>query len=171
MHVILGVTGITIGGEFDFGDILGHVTGVTIEAAVRSGQRKACLYVVIKAPPRPAIWVMAEPTVGPQAALVMAVRVARRAGQWRVLKAQRAVAFLASYDGMASNQGKSTDVMIERCHVSPVILAVTPLATRAQLAVVPVVLSVARYACRRQLVAIQIAGVACVALNLRVSRS
>ena len=113
VHVILAVTRIAIAGEFDFGDILRHVTGLTLQAAVRPRQRIVCLCVVIKAPPRPAIWIVAERTVRPQAALVMVVRVAGDAGQWRALEAQRAVAFLASHDRMASNEGKSSDVMIE----------------------------------------------------------
>lgn len=51
------------------------------------------------------------------------------------------------------------------------IFAVTLFATRAEPAVVPVVLAMARYARRRQLVAIEVAGVAGVALDLRVGGS
>jgi hypothetical protein len=69
---------------------------------------------------------------------------------------------------MASNQRKSSDVMIEGRCATPIVLAMTSLATRAELAVVPVVLPVTRYACRCELVAIEVAGVASIARDLRV---
>ena len=69
---------------------------------------------------------------------------------------------------MASNQRKSSDVMIEGRCATPIVLAMTALATRAELAVVPVVLPVTRYACRCELVAIEVAGVASIAPDRRV---
>ena len=58
--------------------------------------------------------------------------------------------------------------MIEGRCATPIVLAMTSLATRAELAVVPVVLPVTRYACRCELVAIEVAGVASIAPDLRV---
>ena len=81
MHVILLMTRMAISGESDLGDILRYVTGVAIQAVVRPGQRISRLYVVIKAPTRPAVRIVAKATVRPQAPLVMLVRVTRRAGQ------------------------------------------------------------------------------------------
>ena len=126
----------------DLGDVSCNVTGLAIDAAVRSGKRIARLSVVIKAPPRPAVRVVAERTIRPQPALMMLVPVARRANQRGILEPQRAMTFLARYDGVLADERKSRDVMVEDCCAPPNILAMTSLATRAELAAVPIVLSV-----------------------------
>jgi hypothetical protein len=63
------------------------------------------LRVVIKAPPRPTIRIMAKRAIRApaQATLMMLVGVARRAIQRRAFEPQRAMAFLARYDGVASD--------------------------------------------------------------------
>src|SRR5713101_8362623 len=76
------------------------------------------------------------------------------------------MAFFARHDRVASDQRQSRDVVIEGHYAVPIVLAVTLLATRAKLALVPVILAMARHACCRQLVAIEIAGMAGIALDL-----
>jgi hypothetical protein len=88
MYVILLVTRIAVRRQRDLGHLLGDVAGVAIEAAMCSGQRITRLRVVIKAPPLPAIRVVAERTICPQTPLMMLVAVACAARQRRVLEAQ-----------------------------------------------------------------------------------
>ena len=61
--------------------------------------------------------------------------------------------------------------MIEGNYPSPTGLYVTSLAAAAKLALVPIILPVTRYTGRRQLVAIEIAGMARIALDLRMRPS
>ena len=61
--------------------------------------------------------------------------------------------------------------MVERGYAAPTGLIVTLLATAAKLALVMIVLLVTRYAGRRQLVAIEVAGVACIAFDFGVAAS
>jgi hypothetical protein len=65
MHVVLSVTPIAVRCQRDLGDVLGSVAGMAIEIAVCPGQRIACLRVVIEAPSRPTIRVVAERTICP----------------------------------------------------------------------------------------------------------
>jgi len=161
----------TICRQSDLGNIFGNVAGVAIEAAVRPRQRITRLRVVIKTPPHPTIWIVTERTIRPQATFMMLVAVAGRAIQRRPLEQQGAMTFLARYDGMAPNQRKSSDIVIEGLYLTPTSLPVTLLAAAAKLTLVPIILAVTRYTGRRQLVAIEIAGVALIALDLRVRAS
>jgi hypothetical protein len=61
--------------------------------------------------------------------------------------------------------------VIEGNYPSPTGLSVTSLTAAAKLALVPIIFPVTRYAGRRQLVAIEIAGMACIALDLRMPAS
>ena len=63
MCVVLPMAGITILWQHDLGDVFGGVAELAIEAAVRAGQRIPCLGVVIKTPPGPTVWVVAERAV------------------------------------------------------------------------------------------------------------
>ncbi len=65
MLVVLPVTRIAARRQRNLGNVLDHVAGVAIEAALCPGQRVACLRVVIEAPSRPTIRVVAERTIGP----------------------------------------------------------------------------------------------------------
>jgi hypothetical protein len=138
---------------------------------MRPSQRVTRLRVVIEAPPRPTIRIVAERAVGTQATFMMLVGVAGCAIQRRTLKRQRAMALLASYDGMASDQRKSSDVVIEGLYLAPTGFSVALLAAATKLALVPIVLPVTRYTARCQLVAIEIAGMARIALDLRMRGS
>src|SRR5882757_5509069 len=81
------------------------------------------------------------------------------------------MAFLARHDGVESDQGKSRDIMIERRRATPTILAMASLAAIAKQALMPVILPMTRYAGRRQLIAMEIAGMTGIALDLRVGSS
>lgn len=98
----------------------------------------------------------------------MFIPVAGDALQRRILVRCRSVALFARHDRMAPDQRQSREVVIERGGSAPIGLSVTLLAGSAQLSPVLIVLSVAGDACRRQLVVIEIAGVAGIALNLRM---
>jgi hypothetical protein len=65
MRIVLLVTRIAVRRQRNLGNVLRDVAGMAIDAAVCPGQRVACLRVVIEAPSRPTIRVVAERTVGP----------------------------------------------------------------------------------------------------------
>jgi hypothetical protein len=81
------------------------------------------------------------------------------------------MAFLAGHDGVAPDQGKSRNVVIERDHTAPAPLSVALLAPAAELTLVRVILSMTGHAGRRQFVTIEIARMASIAFDLRVRRS
>jgi hypothetical protein len=171
MDVVLAVAGIAIRGQRDFGDIPGDVARLAIETSVPPGQRVVRLCVVIKAPPAPIVRVVAKRTVRPKATFMMLVPVTGGAAQRRALEQQRAMTFLARHDGVAPDQRKSRDVVVEKRCSAPAGLSMALLATTAELAFVTVILAVTRHAGRRQLVAIEIACVARIALDLRMRGS
>ena len=72
---------------------------------------------------------------------------------------------------MAPDEWKSRDVVIEVLHLPPAGFTMALFAAAAELPFVPVVLLMTGNACRRQLVAVQIASVARIALDLGVCRS
>ena len=114
---------------------------------------------------------MTERTIRPQTALMMAVPVAGAATQRRAFEQLRAMAVLARHHGMASNQRKSSNVVIEGRYPAPTGLRVTLLAAIAKVAFVSIVLSVTRHTIGRQFVAIEIPGMATVALDPRMRTS
>ena len=65
MHVVLPVTPIAVRRQHNLGNVLDNVAGVAIDAAVCPCQRVVRLRVVIEAPSRPTIRVVAERTIGP----------------------------------------------------------------------------------------------------------
>jgi len=88
MCVILAVTRKAIRCQRDLGNVLCHVAGMAIEAAVGPGQRVASLRIVIKAPSHPTIRVVTERTICAQATFMMLVPVTGGAHQRRVLETQ-----------------------------------------------------------------------------------
>src|SRR5664279_366572 len=168
MRVILAMAGQAIHQERRFRDVLDGVAGLAIEATVGPGQRIVRLRVVIVAPALPAVRVVTKRTVQAQAAFMMLVAMASVAIQRRALELQRAMALLASHDSVAADQRKSGDIVIEGRDFAPIGLAVTLLAAISQLALVLVILLVTRHTGRRQLVAIDIAGMAEIALDLHM---
>src|SRR5215469_992518 len=168
MRVVLPVAGVAIRWQRDFRDVLGDVAGLAVETAVRAGQLKMRLRVVIEAPPRPTIRVVAKPAARRKAALVMLVAVAGDARNRRALERLRAMALLTGHDRVAPDQRKPRDVVIERSDAPPARRAMALLAAGAELALVLVILAMARHAGRPQLVAVDVAGVARIAFDLRV---
>src|SRR3974377_990016 len=81
------------------------------------------------------------------------------------------MAFLARHNSVAPDERKSRDVVIEILHLPPAGFTVALLAAAAELPFVPVVLPMTGNARRRQLVAVQIASVAGIALDLNVCGS
>jgi len=170
MGVVLTVTRIAVRRCHHFRDVPGHMAGVAIKITVRTRQRIVGLG-VIKAPSLPAIRIVAVRAIRPETAFVMLVLVAGIAIQRRVLVRGRPVALLARHHRVAPDQGKPRKIVIERRGSAPAALAVTFLAVVAELALVFVVCAVTGNACCRQLVAIEVAGMAVVALDLRVAAS
>ena len=166
MHVVLLVTRIAFVPEHDLRDILCGVAGVAIEAAMGARQRKMRLGIMVEAPERPCIRIVAQSAIGPQASFVMLVPMTGGARQPRILEPPRPVALFAGGDGMASDQGKPRDVVVKGGDASPGALAVALLASGAELAVMAVILAMAGHASRRELVAIEIAAVTSVAFYL-----
>ena len=99
----------------------------------------------------------------------MLILVAARARARRVLERRRAVAFLAGYRRVEADEGKPREIVIEGDLLAPAGLVVTLIAARAELTLVRIVLLVTADASGRQLVAIEIALVARVALDLGVA--
>lgn len=154
MGIILAVTRIAISRKGNLGDIPGYMARLASDASVRSGEREPRLRVVVKAPPRPAVGVVTERTIGPQAPVMMLVPMTIGTNQRRALELQRSMAFLARHDGMVSDQWESREVVIEGRYPAPTGLAVALFAAAAKLTTVAIVLPVARNASRCQLVAI-----------------
>ena len=88
MRVILAMTRQAILRQRRLCDVLGDMAGLAIEIAMGSGERVPRLRVVIVAPTLPAIRVVTDPTVRPQAAFMMLVAVAGVAIQRRALELQ-----------------------------------------------------------------------------------
>jgi hypothetical protein len=86
VHVVLPVTPMAVRRQHNSGNVLDSVAGVAIDAAVGSRQRITRLRVVIEAPSRPPIRVVAERTICPQAPLMVLVPVAGGAHHRRILK-------------------------------------------------------------------------------------
>ena len=171
MRVILAMARQAILRQRRLCDVLGDMTGLAIEITMGSGERVSRLCTVIIAPAFPAIRVVTKRTVRPEAAFMMLVAVAGVAIQRRALELQRTMALLASHDGVASDQRKPGDIMIEGRRLAPAGLSVTLLAATSKLALVLVVLLVAGHTGRCQLVAIDIPGMAEVAFDLRMRSS
>jgi hypothetical protein len=167
MGVILTVASHAIRRQCRLCDALRDVACLAIQTAMGSRQRVACLCIVIKTPALPAIRVVTKRTVGSQPAFMMPVAVTGVAIQRRPLELLGAMAFLARHDGMASNQRKPGDIVIKG-RFTPADLSVTLFAANAELAFVSIILLVTRHAAGRQSVAIDIPGMAGIALDLRV---
>ena len=144
------------------------MAGVTIEPLMGTIKCVAGLRIVVEAPSHPAIWIVALGAIAGQAPLVMLILVAAGASSWRVLEGGRTVAFLARHNGVAPDEGKARDVMVEGHLPAPAGFLVTLLAAGTQLGLMGIVLLVARDTGCRELVAIKGAGVTAVAFDLGV---
>ena len=171
MRIVAAVATVAVCGDHDLGHILCGMAGVAGQIAMRSRQRILGLLVVIVDPARPRIRVMARRAVRSDAAFVVLVLVALRAGQRRALVGLRPMTFLARHDRMLSDQRKPADVVIELGLLAPTRVVVALLAAGTQLPFVRVVLAMARQARGRQSVAVEVARMTGVALHLGVRAS
>ena len=147
------------------GHALALVAGSAVEPAMRAGQGIFRLPVVVEAPQRPAVGVVAARTLRAEPPRVMCVLVAGGTVARRLLVRRAAVAFLARYRGMQTKQGKARKVMIEGDLGAPAAVLVAPLAFLPELAFVRVILLVAGDARRLELLSVEIARVTLVALG------
>jgi hypothetical protein len=109
-------------------------------AAVGPIQDVARLGIVVETPTDPAIWVVAERTIGGEAAFVMLILVTTGAGARCLLEGGRAMAFLAGHNGVAPDQREACDIVIEGHLPAPAGLFVALLAAGAQLLLMRVIL-------------------------------
>ena len=86
MHVVRPVASITVRWQGDFCDILRGMAGVAVERAVRTCQWIFGLAIVVEAPARPTIRIVAERAIGPQTTHMVCVFVAGRTRDRRVLE-------------------------------------------------------------------------------------
>lgn len=171
MRIVPAVAAVAVCGHHDLGDMLCGMTGVAVQIPMGSRQRILGLLVVIVDPPRPRIRVMAERTVRSDAALVVLVLVALRAGKRRALVGLRQMTLLARHDRMLADQRKTADVVIERGLLAPACVVVTLLATVPQFSFVRVIVPVARQTSGRELVAVEVARMTGVTFHLHVRTS
>ena len=144
------------------------MAGVTFQPIVRSRERKSRLFVVIEAPARPSIRIVAVCAVRAEAAGMKHILVASRTIAWRVLEGRGAVAFLAGDGGVQADERKASEIVIERDFLAPTHLVVALAATIAELPLVRVVFLMAARACHRQFGLVDIAFVAGITLDRRV---
>jgi hypothetical protein len=171
MNVIQPVAAITGGLQDDLADVLGCMTGVTIETLMSSGQRILRLGAVIEAPSSPTVRVVTESAIRSQAALVKLILVATGASRPRILEQGRVMTFLAGDGGVQPDERKSCKIVIERHCLAPCGVSMALIAAISELAAVGIILLVTGDATRAQLVAKEIAGMAIVAFDLDVAPS
>lgn len=109
---------------------------------MRSVEWVAGLRVVIETPACPPVRIVAKRAIAREAALVMPVLVATRAGARCVLERGRTMTFFARQNGMPSDQRESRDVVIEGHFLTPTRFPVALLAAAAELTFVGIVLLV-----------------------------
>jgi len=168
MGIIPAVAGVAVFCQDDLGHIPGGVAGDAQQVAMRASQGILRLPIVIEAPPRPTIGVVARRTIASQASLVMLVSVTLDASQRRIFELLRAMTLLAWRDGVAADQREAGDIVIECDLLAPASFSMALFTAGAELPFVRVVLSVARFAAGCQLVTVKIARVASVALHFRM---
>lgn len=159
-----GLTGGSLGGP-----------GVAAQASkplVATAQWEGSFAVVVKAPKRPAVRIVAVPAVGAELSSVCVIAVvAGDARLFCVTESRRLVAGFAGFDGVEAEQRKRGDLVIESDSFSPTFLIVTLRAVAAQAARVRIVAAVAVDAVARDFHAVRVAGMAVLAGNVGVSSS
>lgn len=141
---------------------------MAIEPAMGAIKCIAGLRIVVEAPTRPAVRIVAEHAIAPEATLVVLVLVAARASARRILKLRRPMAVFAWHDRMASDQRETRDIVIEGHFLTPAGFPVALLTSIAELTLVRIVLLMTGHASGRELIAIEIAGMAGIAFYLCV---
>jgi hypothetical protein len=150
-------------------DVLCAVAGMTLQASMGASQGIRRLLVVIKAPTGPAVWRVTCRTGGSDTSLMVVVRVATRACLGHILERWRSMTLFAGHDRMQPDQRKARDIVVEGDFLAPTRFVVTLLAFASKLACMRIVLLVARGTHHAELVAVETAGMARLALDLRVA--
>ena len=168
VHVVNVVTVDASAGQTDFSVRRLLVAGKTIETLVAAVQLEMGAPVVVEVPRLPVARVVAGSAVGAESLLVLVVRlVAGVAVGLGVLERRCEVALLALDFGVLAEQRKARQAVVE-ARFLPALLVVAGLAFLAFLAFVLVVLEMTGDAFGFELVAVQVAGVAGLALGLGV---
>lgn len=169
VRIIPAVASIAIGRRGNPRDIGLLVARMAMQSIMRARQRVAGLLVVIEEPACPTIGVVTARTVGAEPTDMVRILVAARASTRRILERLGSVAFLAGHHRMQSDQWEPRQIMIEDDLLPPARLLVALLAIAAQLTPVRIILAMAGDARHGQFIAIQVAGVALLALELGVA--
>src|SRR5215469_18378861 len=106
---------------------------MAIDAAMRASQRIFRLRVMIEAPARPSVRIVAKRAIGAQPAGMMLVLVAARTRDGRALVRRGLMALFAWYDRVAPNQRKPRQVVIEARRLAPTGVLMALLAAIAEL--------------------------------------
>lgn len=165
MRVICAMAGVAGGGGRYLGRPLDGVTRVALQTFVGAGQRILGFLVVIEAPERKTVGVMAPPARGPQTSFMRFIFVATLTGARRILVGLCPVALFAWYCGMQPNQREPRQIVIKGDLFAPSGFRVAGLTFAAKLTLMRVILFVTRDTCHGQLLLVEIALVAGIALD------
>jgi hypothetical protein len=146
--------------------ILDRMTGLASQLLMGASERVFGLPGMVEAPSPPRIWSVASCTARfhSETPLMIVVFVALLARGRRVLIGKCPMAFLAGHGRMQPNQRETRQIVIE-IELAPVILAMTLLATRAQLLLMRILFFMTGYAGDLQLVPVKVARMARVAFG------
>jgi len=169
MHVVLGVTPLTIPREADRDRVRRPVAHVTYEIHVRPVEGKVGLCAVIETPAGPTVRVVTLLAGRPQPPEVDIVSlVAADAGDLGILESRRGVALLASRHRVKTQQRKPRQIVIEEDVRPPLPFVVALLASGSFLPPVDIVRPVAGIAASVQRLLIQGSRVAALASDVAV---
>ena len=141
-------------------DILVPMAGMTMQAGMGAGQGEFRLFVVIESPAGPAVRIVTCGAIRTEAAFMVLVLVASRAGPGHILERGRAMAILAGDHRMQANQRKAGQIVVEGDLLPPACFIVALLALCAELSGMRIIFLVAGHASRAQLVTVDLACVA-----------
>lgn len=107
MDIVGPVASVAVRWQDDFRDIFRSVAGVAVQRAVRACQWIFGLMIVVEAPTRPTIRVVAKRAIGAQPTDMVRIFVAARACNRSVLERRGSMALLTRHDRMPADQWKS----------------------------------------------------------------
>ena len=148
MRIVLAMAAVAVGRKFQVHRVLVGVTGLANDFLVSARQWIFCLGRMVVTPARPAVRIVAIPTLGSETSL-MFILVAFFAGYGLVLVSRRPMTFFAGDRSVQPDQRKAGDVMVECSVLPPIDLVVAPFASRTEFVLVRILFLVARDASRR----------------------
>ena len=134
---------------------------------MRAGQRIFGLGRMVEAPSRPAVWIMASRTIGPEASLVLVV-VTFFTGKRRIFEGRRLMTFRTRDAGVQSDQRETRQIMVKSGFLAPIVFVVTLLASWTERVLVRIIFLVTGDASCCQFFSVEIAGVAGIAFDVLV---